>query len=145
LILAQKDKNRDGKLAYKCSRCEHFIYLRTDCREKKLRCCACYTYFTEVVKDKTTYLAMYEESPSEKNRLKNCVCSGCRGRDVYSIAMTHFRLHRCICTNCGISGLCLPSKNPATNAQFVGWNELKQRTKGKPLSELVLAELCNSI
>jgi hypothetical protein len=73
------------------------------------------------------------------------VCSGCRSHDVYSIATTHFKLERCICTNCGISGLCLPSKNPATNAQLVGWNELKQRINGKLISKLVLAELCNSI
>jgi hypothetical protein len=141
LIPAQTGTNRRGKFSYNCSLCGCFLSFM---KETAYSCNMCCTYFTLVVRGETPYLVMSKESSSAKYRLKNCVCSGCGSDLVYFIGKARYGAFRCKCKACGISGLCLPPKNPATNARLVGWNELKQHTKGNPISKFALYKLRDS-
>jgi hypothetical protein len=138
LIPATTGTNKEGNLAYECALCGCFL---SRMKRTAYSCNMCRKCFTVDVRDGQTYLVMSKESSSKKYRLKNCECSECLSHDVYFVGNARYGTVRCICGNCGNGGLCLPSKNPETNARLIGWNELKQHTKGNPISKLALYKL----
>jgi hypothetical protein len=140
-IPAKTGTNKKRNLAYKCLRCGHFLYFVNG---RSYQCCICHTYCTLIVRGKTPYLAMSTKSSSKKYRLTNCECSECLSHDVYFIGKARYDTVRCICTNCGSSGLCRPSANPATNARLVRWDDLKQHSKSKSARKFVLDKLDDS-
>jgi hypothetical protein len=140
-ILAKIGRNNRRNPAYKCLLCGCFL---SRVKGTTHSCNMCRTCFTVIVRGKTPYLAMSTKSSSKKYRLTNCECSECLSHDVYFVGKARYGIVRCICGNCGISGLCRPSQNPATNAWLVGWDELQQHTQSNPTSKLALYKLRDS-